>query len=132
MCLGARPQAPQIIYQGPSQAELDANRQGLEIARQQQEQSNTRFQSQLDSQIASANAEAARRKAELEAQTTAAAADAAARQTGAYAASASQSAPAETALTTEPIMPKKKPSSGLKIAPGGTAASAGAGLNIGV
>jgi hypothetical protein len=43
-----------------------------------------------------------------------------------------QSAPPETALTTEPIKPKKKAESGLKITPGGTAASAGAGLNIGV
>ncbi len=104
----------------------------MELASKQQEQSNALLRSQLDQQIAAANAAMTKQKEELDAQTAAAAADAAARQTGAYSATATQSAAPETAMTTRPVQPRKKATSGLKIASGGTAAGAGAGLNIGV
>jgi len=129
MCT-SRPKAPEVIYQGPSQEEIDAQNQQLEMARQQMEQSNQRLQSQLDQQIAAANTESERFRASLAEQTAAKAAESAPAQT--YTTTTTTAAPlVGTAMTTEPIKPKKKPSAGLTITPAGVAAAAGAGLNIG-
>jgi septal ring factor EnvC (AmiA/AmiB activator) len=132
MC-GGRPSAPEIVYQGPSQEEIAAEKQAMELLRQQQEQSNIRLQSQLDAQIASTNAAITKQREELAAQQAAAAAEGAARQATTYStATTAQTGAPETAMTTQPIQAKKKAASGLKIAPGGTVAGAGAGLNIGI
>ena len=57
MC-GSKPQAPTIIYQGPSQGDLEASRQSLEQYRQQSLAQQESFASQLQKQIDAANAQA--------------------------------------------------------------------------
>jgi sRNA-binding protein len=133
MCAG-RARAPQIVYQGPSQTQIDAQNQQMEMARRQAEEANQRMQSQLDQQIAAANAETERVRASLAEQTTAMATEAAAvvAQAAPYATGTTYEAPAAgSALTTEPMKPKKKAAAGLTIAPAGVTAAPGAGLNIG-
>lgn len=133
MCAGGA-RAPRTVYQGPSQAQIDAQSQQMEMARRQAEAANQRMQSQLDQQIAAANAESERVRASLAEQTTAMAAEAAAvvAQAAPYATATTYEAPAAgSALTTEPMKAKKKPAAGLTIAPSGVTAAAGAGLNIG-
>ena len=133
MCMGGgRPRAPQVVYQGPSKAEQQAQAQMLDQARRQMEQQGNMFNSQLDAQVAAANAETARRTAELEAQTNAALSEAAMQQNSAYAATVMETPPPADALTTEETKPKEKTSSGLKIAPAATVMGVGSGLNIGV
>ena len=144
MCFGrSKSYEPEVISEGPSQEEIDAQNQQMEVTRQQMEEANQRLQSQLDQQIATANADRARLSASLaeqaaakEAEAIAAkAAEAIAAQAGPYTTSTTAAAPLPgTAMTTEPIKPikpKKKQSAGLTIAPAGVAAAAGAGLNIG-
>lgn len=133
MCFGGgRPQAPQVVYQGPSKAEQQAQAQMLDQARRQMEQQGAMFNSQLDQQVAAANAETAKRMADLEAQTNAATAEAAAQQNGAYAATVMETPPPADALTTEETKAKEKTASGLKIAPAATVMGVGSGLNIGI
>jgi hypothetical protein len=104
----------------------------MEMARQQAMEATQRMQSQLDQQIAAANAEADRAKASLAEQTAAMASEATPAQAGPYATATTAAAPPPgSTLTTEPIKPKKKPAIGLTIAPAGAATAAGAGLNIG-
>jgi hypothetical protein len=104
----------------------------MEMARRQTEEANQRMQSQLDQQIAAANAESERVRASLAEQTAAMAAEVAATQTAPYATTTAAAAPPPgSALTTEPIKSKRKTAAGLTIAPAGATAAAGAGLNIG-
>ena len=90
------------------------------------------FQSQLQSQIDSANKESERLKTQLAQESTAAAAAAAQQQTGAYAATATQSAAPASAQTTAAVTKKEKPKSNLKISAAALPSAAGTGLNIGV
>ncbi len=89
------------------------------------------MQSQLDQQIAAANAEADRSRASLAEQAAAMAAERAAAQAGPYATTAAAAAAPGSTLTTEPTKPRKKQPAGLTIAPASAATAAGAGLNIG-
>jgi hypothetical protein len=130
MCF-AQPKAPKIVYQGPSEAEMAANRASLDQYRTQMSQQQTSFQAELQKQIDQANTETEKIKQQYEADAAAAAAASAAAQQGSYAASASQSAPVN-AQTTAAVAKKDKAKSTLKISTGGLAAAAGSGLNIGV
>jgi hypothetical protein len=65
MC-GSKPQAPTIIYQGPSQGDLDASRQSLEQYRQQSLAQQETFASQLQKQIDAANAQASSQRSALD------------------------------------------------------------------
>jgi outer membrane translocation and assembly module TamA len=130
MCF-AQPQAPNIVYQGPSDAEIEANRVSLDQYRSQMGQQQADFQKQLQAQIDKANQDTENLQKQYEADAAAAAAAAAAQQTGSYAVTASQTAPVN-AQTTAATTKKEKPKSTLKISTGGVAASAGSGLNIGV
>lgn len=60
------PAAPQIIYQGPSQADLDANNKALEAYRQQSMAQQQQFSAALQKQIDDANAMAASQRKQLE------------------------------------------------------------------
>ena len=131
MCFGSSPQAPEVVYRGPSQAELDANNQALATYREQSMAQQQQFSAQLQQQIDSANALAAPKKAELEAEMAAATASAAAQQQAAYAVSTTQSEPVAAQTTTAPKK-KDKAKGTLKIASGATAMGEGSGLNIGV
>lgn len=161
MCFFSQPAAaPQIIYQGPSQSDIDANNAALEQYRQQSAAQQQQFSSALQQQIDQANAQAEsqrkaleqarvdaqagltsqkatmekellemRQKAELD--MAAQRVGAAAQQAAAYGTAVSQVTPENPQTTTAP-KPKDKKKSTLKIAPGATAMSQGAGLNIGV
>ena len=58
MC-GGKPQAPQIIYQGPSQEDLARSQASLDLYRTQMNDQQTAFRAQLQQQIDAANAETA-------------------------------------------------------------------------
>jgi hypothetical protein len=134
MCAGGGAQAPNYVSLGPefNERRFREQNQQLEITRRQMEGATQRLQSQLDQQIAAANADAERVRASLAEQTAAMAAEAAARQTGPYATTTTAAAPTPGyALTTDPTKRKKAPAAGLTIAPSSASAAAGAGLNIG-
>ena len=131
MCFGA-PKAPEIVYKGPSQEEIDANNQALEDFRTETEKSNQAFMDNMQVQIDKANEEMEQLQQKFEAEQTAAQAAAAAMQTEAYATTASMTEIPEGAQTTETIKKKKLPKSTLKIARNALPSSGGTGLNIGV
>ena len=132
MCMGGGPSAPTVKYVGPSQDDLDRNQRSLDAYQQQVTTQQDQFQTQLQSQIDSANAETADLQASYAAETAAAAAASSAGQAAAYSTTAVQTEMPEGAQTTASIVKKKKPKQNLKISTAGTANSAGSGLNIGV
>lgn len=132
MCFGSAPQAPQIVYQGPSQEEIAANQASLDAYKTQMQQQQDTFTKQLQTQIDAANKETADLKTKYDQEAAAAAAAAASQQAGAYAATATESAAPANAQTTAAVMKKDKPKSNLRISTAGTPATAGTGLNIGV
>jgi hypothetical protein len=131
MCFFSQPQAPQIVYQGPSQADIDANNAALETYRQQSTAQQQQFSASLQKQIDEANAMAEKQRMQLEQERAQATAEMAAQQQAAYAVMTTAAEP-QGALTTEPVRAKDKTKGTLKIAPGATAMSQGTGLNIGV
>lgn len=131
MCFGSAPQIPQIVYQGPSQADIDRNNAALETYRRQSMAQQEQFATALQEQINQANQQAADQRQRLEQEQQAAMSEVAAQQQGAYSVTATESKPVNAQVTTA-AKPKEKMRSSLKIAPGSTAASAGTGINIGV
>lgn len=131
MCFGA-PKAPEIVYKGPSQEEIDANNTALDQFKADSEASNQAFMDQMQTQIDAANQEMEQLQSKFEAEQSAAAAAASAMQTEAYATTASMTEIPEGAQTTETIKKKKLPKSTLKIARNALPSSGGTGLNIGV
>ena len=131
MCFGA-PKAPEIVYKGPSQEDIDANNAALEKFRADSEASNQAFMNQMQTQIDAANAEMAAMEEKFANEQAAAQAAAAAMQTEAYATTASMTEIPEGAQTTETIKKKKLPKSTLKIARNALPSTGGTGLNIGV
>lgn len=132
MCGGGRPSAPTIKYVGPSQADIDANQASLMNYQQQMATQQAQFQTQLQDQIDQANAQTAELEADFASESAAAAAGAAADAAAVYTTSAQETEVPERAQTTAAVTDKKKPKKNLKISTGGTMASAGSGLNIGV
>lgn len=132
MCFGGGPSAPDIVYSGPSQADIQRNEEALATYRNQMEQQQTQFQTQLQSQIDQANQETADLQKKYENEASAAAAASAAQQTTAYSISAAQSEAPEAAQTTAAIQKKKNPRNNLRISRAALPASEGSGLNIGV
>jgi hypothetical protein len=131
MCFFSSPSAPQVVYQGPSQADIDANNAALDAYRQQSTAQQQQFSAALQKQIDDANAMAEKQRLQLEQDRAQAAAEMAAQQQAAYAVTTTTAEP-QGALTTEPARAKDKAKGALKIAPGATAMSQGTGLNIGV
>jgi len=131
MCFGGGPQAPQVVYQGPSQEEIARNQASLDTYKAQMQQQQGDFSKQLQAQIDAANAETASLRSKYDQESAAAAASAASQQTGAYASTTQTVAPTNAA-TTATALKKEKPKSSLKISTAGTPATAGTGLNIGV
>lgn len=64
MCF-SRPQSPQIIVQGPSQADLDAQNRALQSFIEGSQRQQQEFSAQLQAQIDAANREAQRQAASL-------------------------------------------------------------------
>ena len=130
MCLGQQPQAPEVVYQGPSDADIQRNQQALATYEQQIADQQTSFQTQLQEQIDAAKAETEKLKSDFAAE-TAAASQAAAAQT-AYTVTTKQTEIPEGAQTTAAVIKKKKPKANLKISTAGTANAAGSGINLGI
>lgn len=131
MCTGRRPSPPRVVYQGPSEQEMAANRAAIESYRQASLQQQQQFADQLQQQIDRANAQMEEQRGRLQSEQQAAMAQAAAQQQGSYAVTTAQTEPV-AAMTTTAVKAKTKDKASLKIAPGATAAASGAGLNIGV
>lgn len=131
MCFGA-PKAPEIVYQGPSQEDIDANNQALEDFKTSTAESNQAFMDNMQVQIDKANEEMEQLQSQFAAEQSAAQAAAAAMQNEAYATTASMTDIPEGAQTTETIKKKKLPKSTLKIARNALPSSGGTGLNMGV
>lgn len=132
MCFGSSPQAPEVVYRGPSEADIQRNRDSLAAYQSQMQQQQSDFQAQLQSQIDKANQDTADLQKRYENEAAAAAAASAAQQTSTYAISASQTDAPEAAKTTAATVKKKKPESNLSISRAALPASPGTGLNIGV
>lgn len=131
MCFGgSRASSPQVVMQGPSQADIDRQNAAMDSYRQQAAEQQRLLTEQLQRQINDANAAMAKQKEQLAAEQAATAARAAQTQQGAYATQTAAATPAAAQSTTAPAE-RRNPRTSLKIAPGSTAASAGAGLNIG-
>jgi outer membrane translocation and assembly module TamA len=134
MCMGTK--APQIVYQGPNQADIDAGQASLDQYRSQMAEQQNAFKTQLQQQIDAANRETeaiqSRYEQEAAAAAAAAAAQQAAQQAGSYAVTATQSEAPTTAQTTAAVTKKEKPKSSLKISTAALPSAAGTGLNIGV
>ena len=128
MCFGAK--APNIVYQGPSQSDIDANQASLDLFQQQISDQQAQFQTQLQQQIDQANQDTADLQERLANEATAAAAAAAAQQTTAYATTVQETEMPEGAQTTAARTKKKTGTKTLKIGKAAAPASAGAGLNI--
>jgi len=139
-----KPQAPSVVYQGPSQEEINAQNASLDQYRTQMAEQQKLFQGQLQGQIDSANKESERLRIQLDQESAAAAAQAAKdevaakqqsaiqQQVGSYAVTATQSEAPTTAQTTAAVTKKEKPKSNLKISAAALPTAAGTGLNIGV
>jgi hypothetical protein len=130
MCFGGT-SAPQIVYSGPSAADIEAQSQQLQQYKQQSAAQQEQFAAGLRQQIAQTNAQAESQRQQLERERAAAAADMAAQQQAAYSVTTADADPV-LAQTTQASAPKKKPQSSLKISAGSVATTAGSGLNIGV
>lgn len=130
MCFGGT-SAPQIVYTGPSAADIEAQNASLQTYMQQSAAQQQQFASSLQQQIDQTNAQAAEQRQRLEQERATAAADMAAQQQAAYSVTTAEADPV-LAQTTQAPAPKKKPQSSLKIAAGSVASTAGSGLNIGV
>ena len=128
MCFGAK--APNIVYQGPSQEDIDANKASLDAFQQQITDQQGQFQSQLQAQIDQANKDTEDLQARLASEATAAAAASAAQQNTAYATTVQETAMPEGAQTTAARTKKKTGTKTLKIGKSAAPAAAGAGLNI--
>lgn len=135
MCFGGGGSAPNIVYSGPSDADIQRNQQQLAAYEDQMASQQAEFADTLQTQIDEAQAETARLQAEFDKELEIANAEAAAagiqEANNAYTVTATQTE-ATGAQTTEVIKKKKKPNSTLKIGAGGVAQQAGSGLNIGV
>jgi hypothetical protein len=130
MC--SAPSPPKVVYQGPTRQEIREQEQSLDKYKNQMKKQANRFQNQLKKQIEYANAESEGLREQLEEGAATAATAAAQEQTGTYAATTTQAAVPIDAETTEALMKKEKPASGLRIGAAALPAATGTGLNIGV
>jgi len=135
MCFGSRPQPPQIIYQGPSQEEIDRQNAQLETLQQERAKQQKQITDQLQRQVDDANASIKKQQEQLAAEQAAAASRAAQQaqqvKQGSYSTQTMAVTPT-SAQTTSAVQEKPRPGATLKILPGSTAANTGVGLNIGM
>ena len=132
MCFFDSPQAPNIVYQGPSEDDIAANKAQLDAFEAASLRQQENFASALQVQIDEANAKAEQTRQRIEDERAASMANLGAQQTSAYAISTKDITP-EDAKVTKPIKKKKdERKSTLKISTGSVAQKAGTGLNVGV
>jgi peptidoglycan hydrolase CwlO-like protein len=128
MCSGSK--SPKIVYQGPSQEDIDANQASLDSWQQAITDQQAQFQAQLQQQIDQANQDTADLEERYANEAAAAAAAAAAQQATTYATTVQESETPQNAQTTAASPKKKTGAKTLKIARSAAPAAAGAGLNI--
>lgn len=134
------PTAPTVVYSGPSDSDIAANKAALDTYQSQMAEQQKTFQAALQKQIDDATASTTKLEAdlatELEKAKTRDAAEAAAAATAgtasAYAVTASESEAPASAETTTATKKKEKPKSSLRISTAGLPSSSGTGLSIGV
>ena len=132
MCFGGSPKAPNIVYQGPSEEDIAANKAQLDAFEAASLRQQEDFASALQVQIDEANAKAEQTRQRIEDQRASSMAALGAQQTSAYAINTKDITP-EDAKVTKPIKKKKdERKSTLKISTGSVAQKAGTGLNVGV
>lgn len=132
MCI-SRPSAPRVVYQGPSQTEVDAQNEQLRVFMEQSAAQQAQFATALQQQIDAANQQAEQQRLAMDMELQAMAASSAAQMQGSYMATAAEVAPDPgLSQTTEPIRPVKRPPSSLSITPGTVSEGQGTGLNIGI
>jgi sulfate adenylyltransferase subunit 1 (EFTu-like GTPase family) len=91
MCFGSpAPQAPQIVYQGPSEEDIARQEENLNTYRTQVEETNAALAQTLNDQIAAANEQTASIQAQLDAEIAAAQGETSAAESAASAAVAEQ------------------------------------------
>ena len=132
MCFGGSPQAPNIVYQGPSEDDIAANKAQLDAFEAASLRQQEDFASALQVQIDEANTKAEETRQRIESERASSLANIGAQQTSAYAINTKDITP-EDAKVTKPIKKKKdERKSTLKISTGSVAQKAGTGLNVGV
>jgi len=130
MCLFGSPKTPNIVYQGPSQADIDASNAALDTFRETTEANTLAFQTTTNEQITAAQ-NSTQALIDSLADTQAAGVDNIVNDAP-YAITTEDNVTPEDAQTTAKISKKKKKPSTLKISAGGLSASTGTGINYGV
>ena len=153
MCLGSQPQPPQVVYQGPSEDMIAAQRTSMENWLSAVNTQNDAFQTQLQSQIdqnnsafdalsteydtliaaqqSSSDSDVEAARGEAAGQLAEGAADAARKQVSALTVTSQQTEP-EAAQTTQTYAKKKKKPTGLRISTAGVKNASGSGINLGI
>ena len=131
MCFG-KPKAPQIVYQGPSDADVAASTAALTKFQETTTANTAAFQKSINDQIASANTATQSLMQQIaDAQATSGEGVENIINDAPYAITSEDNVTPEDAQTTEKISKKKKKPSTLKISAGGLSASSGTGVNYG-
>jgi len=132
MCFG-KPKAPNIVYQGPSQADIDASNAALTTFQETTAANTAAFQQSINDQIAAANTSTQSLMDQI-ASAQAGSGDGVQNvvNDAPYAIVTEDNVTPEDAQTTAEISKKKKKPSTLKISAGGLQASTGTGVNYGV
>ena len=129
MCF-AKPKAPKIVYQGPSESDIAASNTALDTFKETTAANTKAFQDSITKQITAANTATS----DLMNQISTAQAGSVENivNDAPYAITTEDNVKEEDAQTTEKIAKKKKKPSTLKISAGGLNASSGTGVNYGV
>ena len=106
MCLFSSPKAPNIVYQGPSEDDIAANKAQLDAFEAASLQQQENFASALQIQIDDATAKAEETRQRIADERAASLANLGAQQTSAYAINTKDITP-ENAKVTQPIKRKK-------------------------
>jgi predicted nucleic acid-binding Zn-ribbon protein len=132
MCFGS-PKTPNIVYQGPSQADIDASNAALDAFRTTTAENTAAFQTSINNQITAAQASTQSLMDQLaDTQANSGAGVENIINDAPYAITTEDNVTPEDAQTTAKISKKKKKPSTLKISAGGLSASTGTGVNYGV
>jgi len=133
MCLFKAPKAPEIVYQGPSQADIDSSNAALDAFRTTTAANTKTFQDSINTQITAAQTSTQTLMDQLaDTQANSGAGVENIVNDAPYAITTEDNVTPEDAQTTAKISKKKKKPSTLKISAGGLSASTGTGVNYGV
>mgnify|MGYP003132339306 CR=1 FL=1 len=132
MCWFGSPEAPDIIYQGPSEEDIEKNKAMLDTFEQKSLAQQEQFASALQVQIDQATTRAEETRRQIEAQRAASMANIGAQQTSAYAVNTRDIKPEEPKVTKAIKKKKDDKQSTFKVASGSVVQRAGTGLNVGV